>query len=301
MFRLAADAHFGSGLLRALYEFGSRDFDAYNPVEAEENSFLEAGQPANQTVLRRYDQAKRDRDRFGAQFQLSPGSGVVTLSASYFYNKDQYDNGPVSCAADFHDGEVGDSGEFCVGGNSETLGLEEAKYTTFNIDIDFTPNERTTVYGFYGREDILDVQDGRQSGGSLTFDPRATWTSSVDDKVDTIGAGLRVALVPDKWLLNLLYRYQKVNGYNAFTSGGSPTEDIPDYDDTKINFFSANLKWTFAEAWAVGFGGFWEKYEIADSQTGNILNYMPGSFFLNPDNGNYDSWTTWLNLSYTLK
>ncbi len=303
MFRAAADVHLGSGVLRGIYEFGDRDYDDYRPVEGEEHSFLDPGPPANQTVLRRYDQNKRDRNRFGAQFQVSPGSGVVTLAASYFYNKDEYDNGLVSCHADYHGGEVGDSAEFCSGGNSETLGLEEAKYTTFNIDVDFTPSDRTTVYGFYSREDIMDVQDGRQSGGSLTFNPAENWMSTVDDKVDTIGAGLRVSLVPDKWLLSLFYRYQKVDGNNTFTAGagrGTP-EDISDYDDTKLTFFAANLKWSFAEAWAMGLGGFWEKYEIADSQTGNVLNYMPGSFFINANSGDYDSWTGWLNLTYTLQ
>jgi hypothetical protein len=303
MFRAAADVRFGGGILRGIYEFGDRDFDDYRPVEGEEHSFLAPGQPANQTVLRRYDQQKRDRNRFGAQLQVSPGSGVVTLAASYFYNKDEYDNGQVSCNADYHDGEVGDSAEFCSGGNSETLGLEESKYTTFTIDLDVTPNDRTTLYGFYSREDIMDVQDGRQSGGTLTFDPAQSWMSTVDDKVDTIGAGLRFDLVPDTWLLNLFYRYQKVDGNNAFTAGegrGDP-EDIAAYDDTKINFFAANLKWQFAEAWALGVGGFWEEYEIADSQTGNVLNYMPGSFFINADFGDYSSWVGWLNLTYTLK
>ena len=117
MIRLAADLRFGRGILRGIYEFGDRDLDEYHPVEGEEHSFLEPGQPANNTALRRYDQQKRDRNRFGAQFQISPGSGVVTLSASYFFNKEEYDNGPVSCNADYHDGDVGDSGQTCAGGN----------------------------------------------------------------------------------------------------------------------------------------------------------------------------------------
>jgi hypothetical protein len=300
-FRAAADIRFGSGILRGLYEFGDRDFDDYRPVEGEEHSFLAPGQPANQTVLRRYDQNKRDRTRFGAQLQVSPGSGVVTLGASYFFNKDEYENGPVSCNADFHgDGDVGDSAEFCPGGLSGTLGLEEAKYETFNVDLDFTPTEDVTVYGFYSREDITNFQDGRQSGGSLTFDPASNWTSSVDDKVDSVGAGVRWAFVPDTWYLHLFYRYQKVDGNNAFTAGANlrDPQDITDYDDTKLSFFAANLKWQFTDNWAVGLGGFFEDYEINDSQTGSILNYMPGSFFLVADDFGYDAWVGWLNLTY---
>ena len=301
MFRGVADVRFGAGILRAIYEFGDRDFDGeYRPVEGEEHSYLDPGQPANSTVLRRFDQQKRDRNRFGAQLQVSPGSGVVTLSASYFYNKDEYDNGPVSCNADFHDGDVGNSAEFCPGGQSQTLGLEEAKYTTFNLDADFTPTEDFNLYGFYTREDIMDRQDGRQSGGSLTFDPGSNWSSSVDDKVDSVGVGLGWAFVPDAWYLNLLYRYQKVDGFNGFTAGENlrDPENITEYDDTKHSVFSANLKWQFTDTWAVGFGGWWEDYEIRDSQSRGILHYMPGSFFLVADNFDYDGWVGWLNLTY---
>jgi len=49
-------------------------------------------------------------------------------------------------------------------------------------------------------------------------------------------------------------------------------------------------------------GGFLEDYEYTDAQTGGILNYMPGSFFLNANNGGYsNAWVGWLNLTYNFK
>ena len=295
-FRVAGDVRTGGGLTaRALYEFGSRDYDHYDGIHGEEQSFLPPhGDPANQTVLRRYDQANRDRKRLGAQLQWSPGSGVVTVAASYFHNKEEYDQSPVSCEG------ISNADEFCVGDMSRPLGLVEATYETFSLDLDYTPNTRTTLYGYYSREDIMDLQTGRQSGGSLTLDPSWNWTSQVDNKVDTIGAGADFALVPETLFLKLLYRYQKFDGNNAFTGGESlrDPENIGDYDDTEINFLGANLKWQFTEAWAVGIGGFWEKYVIHDSQTGEILNYMPGSFFLKLDDGDYNSWAALASLTY---
>jgi len=304
--RVAADIRPGGGLTaRGIYEHGTRDFDSYNPVEAEEHSYLEEGPPVNQTVLRRYDQAKRDRDRIGLQAQFSPGNGKFTVGAGYFWNKDKYDDSPVSCNADYHAGNVGDSATFCSGGNSAPLGLMEAKYTTFSLDADFSPSDKVTVYAFYSREDVFDYQTGRQSGATLTFNPAWTWTSQVDDKVDSFGAGADFTLVPDKWFLNLFYRYQKVDGNNAFTAGASarppavgPVENIPQYDDTEINHLSGNLKWQFTQSWTVALGGFWEKYVYKDSQTGQTLYYMPASFFLNPVNGDYRGWVSWLNLTY---
>jgi len=43
-----------------------------------------------------------------------------------------------------------------------------------------------------------------------------------------------------------------------------------------------------------------EDYEIGDSQTGNELNYMPASFFLQANNRGYQSWTGYFNLTYRL-
>jgi hypothetical protein len=132
----------------------------------------------------------------------------------------------------------------------------------------------------------------------------------VDDKVDTLGAGVNFVLVPDAWFLDLLYRYQKVDGNNDFTAGPalrpgtSPTTtvtDIPEYDDTKINFVSAQLRRKFAENWTFGVGGFYEDYELKDTQTGSVLNYMPASFFINANNGDYQGWVGWLNLTYSFK
>jgi hypothetical protein len=304
-FRVAADIRPGGGFTaRGLYEHGKRDFNDYRPVEAEEHSFLEEGDPANQTVLRRFDQAKRDRDRIGVQLQVSPGDGKFTLAASYFWNKDKYDDAPVSCNADFH-GNVGDSATFCTGGTSAPLGLMEAKYKTFSVDADFSPSDKATIYAFYQREDIFDYQTGRQSGASLTFDPNWTWSSQVDDKVDSFGAGADFTLVPDEWFLNLFFRYQKVDGNNAFAAGSSarppttgPVENITNFDDTKLSHLSARLKWQFTQAWAASIGGWWEKYTLADDATGQTLYYMPASFFLNPVNGDYDGWTTYASLTY---
>jgi hypothetical protein len=55
----------------------------------------------------------------------------------------------------------------------------------------------------------------------------------VDDKVDTLGAGLHSMIVPAKWFFDLFYRFQNVDGNNdvaAATNLRGPTNpagDIP--------------------------------------------------------------------------
>jgi MtrB/PioB family decaheme-associated outer membrane protein len=283
-FRVALDGRSGGFLIRGIYELASRDYDEYDAIHAEEQSFLDPGGPANQPTLRRYDQAKRDLQRLGGTVQFTPDSGKATLVFSYTKTMREYDEEPVP----FEE----------VPGSEPPLGLVTSDYETFTLEGDFSPTDRATFYAFYSRENIDDLQRGRQSGGSLNFDVATTWTSMVADEVNSFGGGATFVLVPDEWTLDLFTRWQEVDGNNAFAEGGSATEDIAFYDDTKLFFVSAKLKYQLARQWALSLGGFYEDYELQDAQTGQVLNYMPGSFFLNANNGDYGAWVGYLNLTY---
>lgn len=299
--RAAADLRFDGGfLLRGLFEVGNRDFDSYDAVGSQQFSFLAPGAPSNQTVLRRYDQAKRDRNRAGFQAQWTPASGIFSVGAAWFRNNEDYDDSPVPCAA----AAPGDLG-FCPGGEQVPLGLQESTYETYSIDLDVSPNELHTFYFFYSREDIFDFQTGRQSGATISFDPTTNWSSTIDSAVDSIGGGAELTLVEEVWLLDFFYRYQKVDASNALTAGsalrgpGNPVRDINAFDDTKLSFVSVQLKrWFGFEEWLLTIGGFFEDYEIDDLQNGSLANYMPGAFFLDPNNRDYQAWTAWANITY---
>ena len=96
VFRAAADWKGGWVTLRGLAELGSRDYDGYEAARSEDASFTSPGAPANPTVLRRYDQAKRDVRRFGAVAELQPADKLGVF-ASYTHTKFAYDQGHVEC------------------------------------------------------------------------------------------------------------------------------------------------------------------------------------------------------------
>lgn len=288
-------------LLRGLYELAQRDYDHYETLVSEETSYLcespgglvpcgspgaveEA--PANQLTLRRPDQSKRDQHRYGGTLQISPPSGKATLLFQYTKTKYDLDKTPVP---------------FEIASGSETpLGLQNSDYETFTLEGDFSPSERATFYAYYSRENIDEFQTGRQSGATISFNPADGWASTIADKVDSVGGGANFVLRPEKWYLDLTGRYQKVDGDNSFTAGanrGIPG-NIPLYDDTKLTFVSAQLKYRVAKAWAVAAGAGYEDYKVRDAQTDGILNYMPGSFFMQINNGNYHAWVGWANLTY---
>jgi MtrB/PioB family decaheme-associated outer membrane protein len=275
---------FGSLLLRpadwatfrATVERAGRDFDAYHGAEAEHASYLEPGPATNQPTLRRYDQSKKDTTRVLSQLQLNPG-GSVTLALNYVRAKDEYD-------------EV-------------THGLIDADNEAFGADVDYTPNDRWSVFGFYMRENISTFQRGRQSGSSPSVNPLDDWTAAIDDKVDSFGAGGRVVLVKDRVDLGVNGNYQKVDGNNDLDSppGGTPDVafDVPLYDDTKLWTVNAELGWRLLSGLRLAVGGFLEEYEIRDAFSLGLPNYAPGSFFLAGNDGDYRAHVLYARATYT--
>jgi putative beta-barrel porin MtrB/PioB len=314
VFRVAADVHGGSFTLRGIGEFGSRDYSNYDAAASEDASFLQPGAPANQTVLRRVDQAKRDLTRVGGQAEFSPGSGKFNLFASYTYTQFKYNQDPVPCEdVDQFPGQ----GRFCPGGVQTPLGMIHDKYNTFTAEASYTPTERVTAYAFYTWEDGDVLQDGRQSGATVDFNPADVWTANLTNKGNTVGAGADFTLVPEKWFLNLFARYQKINGNNdtylqpgfstaiyttpglgQCTSPGANPCSIAAFDDTELTYVTGSVKYQFAAQWSTGVGVGYEKYTTANAQTDNALNYMPASFFLQANNGNYRAWVGYFNVNY---
>ena len=199
------------------------------------------------------------------------------------------------------------------------LGLIDDKYDTFTAEANFTPGERVNVYAFYTYEDGDILQDGRQSGATVNFNPADVWTSNITNKGNTFGAGADFTLVPEKWFLKplrplpghrrqqrrdaaagLQHRDLRHHPAAAQCVGARPDPcAIPEFDDTKLTYVWGSLQYQFAKQWSAGAGVGYEDYEIKDAQTGNTLNYMPASFFLQADNRDYKAWVGYVSLTYS--
>jgi MtrB/PioB family decaheme-associated outer membrane protein len=292
-------------VLRAGYERASRAYDGLEIEASEDASQVSPGAPANLYAIPagdpafaaiygsfgcgatpcnlRYDQAARKSDRFSAQLQASPGSGKASFGLAWNYNQDDYDE--------------------------TRYGLTLFKYNTLTAEVDYSPSGKWSVYGFYTWEKTNDDLRGRQSGATVSANPLDDWTSTVEDKVDSVGAGATLTFVPEKWSANFFARWQKVDGDNAIAAlaGGAPVttrsavggiQSIPAYDDTRITGLNAELRYQLRKAWSFALGGWYEKYEVADAQTTGLVNYVPGSFFLAANDGPYRAWWGYLKLSY---
>ncbi len=280
-------------VLRGTLEVGSRDFDGLELIRSEEASFQEPGEPANLLAVPqaspiyasfgcggkvcnlRYDQAAKDVTRYGAHLVLTPW-GTATLTASYLYGEDDY--------------------------KDTAYGLISAKTRSFGLEADYSPSERANLFAYYNYEKLSDFQRGRQSGATVSARTIDDWTSNVDDKINTLGAGATFNLVKDKLDLRLDGSYQRVDGNNALFSppGGTPdfAVSITSFDDTKLTTLGGELGYKLTKVLVLGVGGFYERYEISDAQTSSLVNYVPGSLFLNPVDGNYKGHVLYVKASY---
>ena len=263
-------------LLRASFERGDRDFDGtYDGAAAEHASFLEPESPTNQPDLRRFDVAKKDTDRGLAQLQLTPG-GNTTIALSYTRTKDEYEDSP--------------------------MGLVEGKSTGLAVDVDYTPNERWSVFTYAAHDTLDSFQRARQSGSSPSTNPADDWSSRVKDEVTTFGGGLTMVLVKSRLDAKLNGSYQRVNGNNDLDSppGGTPdlANDIADFDDTRLLTLGGELGYKASPRIRLAFGGWYDEYTLRDSATSGIATYLPGSIFIAANDSDYRAHVFYLRAAY---
>lgn len=263
-------------LVRTSYEIGSRNLDHYDP-QAAHASFQHPEDPNNIPTLRRYDQAAKDINRVSALLQLTP-RGDMMVSLNYLSSED-----------DFTESEHG---------------LLNASSRSLTAEADWTPSERWNVYGFYTRESLSSLQRDRQSGATVSTDPRNDWTAELTNDVESYGLGGTLAVVPDKFTLRLLGRYQDANGNNAMDSppGGTPdlAFGIAEFDDFRLWSASAEVDYQLNRSWSIAVGAWREDYRFRDAANTGLSNYMPGTLFLAPNAGDYRGNALYIRTSYRM-
>ena len=276
-FHVALDLRPASWLVaRTSYEFGSRDFDEYDFERSEDASFIEPQAPANLPELRRYDQAKKDTQRIISMIQVSPFD-ALTMSANYVRYFDDYSD-------------------------DSSYGLLKSRTQAYTLEGDYTPSARWDVFAFFTHDDLRGLQRGRQSGATPSTNPLDDWTADLTDKADTWGVGATFNVVPDKIAVTLSSQMQQVAGWNTLASppGGTPdlAFSIPNVDDTRIFTTLAELSYEVSKAWNLGLGGWFENYSIDDALQTGVQPYMPGGFFLVPNDGDYRGVVAYVRSTY---
>jgi MtrB/PioB family decaheme-associated outer membrane protein len=260
--------------IRASYEIGDRSIDDYE-VEAQHASFLEPEEVNNQPGLRKFSQAARDVDDYDLSIQLFPAD---TWNVTF---------GVSGREEDYPESE---------------FGLVSDDVFQYNFEVAFTPSADLDLYLFGHRADREVFQSSRQSGGSLSTSPADNWSATLDEVVDTWGLGYHGKKGDFSW--EVTGRWSSSDGEADFETppGGSPSSavDFGNYEDIELLALNLNLDWAVRSHCAVGLWYLYEDFTTDSFILAGVQPYLPGSFLLAPNNGDYQANVFGLSLKLRL-
>ena len=270
--------------LRAMYEKGSRDYSGLDLGRSEDASFVVAPTGLSANALGRdgnlrFDQAKRDSDRAGIIFDISPGS-MTSFAFTYLHNKDTY--------------------------NETAHGLQNASYDTYTGEVTLSPGEQWNMSVYYTHEKNGNTQI---NNGTNNFPVIDDFTTRLQDSVDTAGASAVFKIVPAKASLNLSGRYQNLVGTAGFTTQAASSyqlaraniggvQDIPNADNAKIVRLDASVDCALSPKITLTVGTWYEDYKFSDVDSVGLQNVYPGAFFLALNDGSYTATVGYVRLTY---
>jgi len=254
--------------LRASYAYSWRRISGYNTFAhlahtVLEEETLQGEVPQSQsTLLRKYDEADRDRNRADLLLQFAPFD-TLTFTPSLSFRDDNYTDSP--------------------------LGLQDDTSWAVGFDVAWSPTDRISLVASYMREefDARMRSQFRQPPGQLD-NPTFEWVAKNRDSVNTAGAGVDAALIPKKLDFRLAWTFStargKMTAFNPVTpSGGTSAQNtsatamnFPTITD-RLNQLEASLKYHITTASYVRFRYIFEKYDITDFRTDDIQPFMGGT------------------------
>jgi MtrB/PioB family decaheme-associated outer membrane protein len=281
-------------LARLTYRPSFRRISDYNTFAhlahtvIEEDIASDAAQ-GQSVLLRKYDEADRDRQRVDLLLQFTP-LDAFTIGPTASYRTDDYID--------------------------SRLGLQEAEAWSAGLDASWTPSARFSLSAGYVYESIDQKQRSRSREvvGTTVLDfVDFEWLSSNVDVVQTVYASARVALIPKTldWSLGLSYSDARgeVKTRNPIppTSGtaaqdaSATAKPFPDTEDRLIRFETA-LRY-FWKTWSVSLGYIFEKFDKSDYRTDTLNPFVPGvsSIWLGNDLKDYTAHIFVVTLGYRFR
>ncbi|HEY7461289.1 MAG TPA: MtrB/PioB family decaheme-associated outer membrane protein [Gemmatimonadota bacterium] len=230
-------------LLRAAYAHSWRDVGNYEAVTEEQLP-----------LLRKFDEADRERDRAEFLAQITP-LDQLAFSASYGLGNDDY--------------------------TDSRYGLQENENWTASADVTFSPHERVSLFAGYTWEDYHLQQRSRYREpdqlDNLTFD----WVGRVADELDTVRLGFDASVLPAKLDVGSSWNYSfatsKMLASNPLTpAGGTEAQRT---NATAVDFptlrnlysaFEAFLRYHPLARWTATFGYTYEHFKEKDFRTDGL-------------------------------
>ena len=287
-------------MIRATYLPSFRRMNRYNTgalSQVEANAA--PGEPGQSYLLRKYDEADRDRQRVDLMVQITP-TETLTITPTGSYRFDNYIASGLQ-----HDA----SG---TGQNGAMLGLQQAVSWSAGMDVDWTPVERLSFSTGYMHESTFQKQRSRTRNPD---DPALDWISDNTDTVDTYHASVTARLIPGRLDLKFAGNYSYALGrvetwtpnatgstvYNA-NVGTAQARRWPAFEDSLLRL-EGSLRYHFALAWTASLNYAYEAFRKHDWRTDTINPFVPGdsAVYLGNDLRNYEAHIFGVTLGYTFR
>ena len=298
--KLALDVTPADWLVAKLkYTPSFRRINEYNTRAHGEHSVIEdptAALQGQSTLLRKFDEAERDRHKLELMLQLMP-TDALTFTPTVAWRYDDYDKNYAPRGV-------------------EQLGLLDETSWSTGADLSWAPIERLSFSTGYMYENITQTMRSRSRPitGTSTFDFfNHDWISEMADRVHTANVSLRAALVPKVLDLELGASYSSAYGEVDTRNPLTPTSgtvaqrntaiarDWPAFQDTMIRLDAA-LKYTFLKRWTAALRYAFESFEKRDWRTDILSPFVPGpgqnAVWLGSDTKDYTAHMVGASLSY---
>jgi len=280
-------------MIRTTYLPCFRRINRYNTrahsehVVEEDATAAAAGQS---TLLRKFDEAERNRQRVDLMVQIMPLE-TLTLTPAMGFRYDDY--------------------------ISSTLGLQQTTTWSAGMDVTWAPSQRLSFTTGYVHESIWQKMQSRSrpvTGTTVGDFVDFNWISNDTDTVDTFHASATARLIPKKLDLKLGGAYSYALGRTETRNPIGPASGtaaqnetarakvMPAFEDSLLRI-DASLRYHFAEVWTASLNYAYEAFRKHDWRTDTLNPFQPGvsSIFLGNDLKNYDAHIVGITLGYVFK
>jgi len=206
-------------------------------------------------LLRKFDQATRDRDRLQLLATFYP-TGSLTLSGSVIVGTDSFPDSRFGVLGDDH--------------------------RLASLDLSWAPSERLSLYASWTVEDNDVSLRGREWFPGAASDPftnapgfgdPSNWRAASEDRIHTGGFGLEAQIIPERLRFELSFSWSETDGRIVYESPlGDPAVDLNAFvpapfenvDDVRFYNLNPELEYTLGERLALSFAYLRERYSIDD-------------------------------------
>lgn len=251
--------------------------------------FGDEKEPAQIPLLRKFDEADRERDKVQFITTLSPND-ALTVGGSVIFTRD-----------DFTD---------------SAFGLLNDDQQTYSVDVEYALNDRVSVFSFYTFELINSEQRARQWTPKGLGDPYnseksinslSNWSADIQDQNHTVGGGFTVVVIVNKLDWDIVYSYSNLDGNIDFSSAvGKASTDgnaftpvgFGSIDDSKFHTLNTKFNYHINDSFTATLGYMWEKFSVDDFNNVGYSNALTGLLSMGSLWKDYDAHVVYTKVSY---